>query len=335
MVRVGINGLGRIGRCLFRLLCSLDKEQEIDLVAVNGSSDIGVHTHLIKYDSVHGTFEHDVENVGDDLIEVNGRKVRYFRIKNPEEIPWSSCGVDVVFECTGKFNKKLLSEQHISGSVKKVIVSAPVDDADIQVIYGINESSLGAEHKIISVGSCTTNCAAHVVGIVDREFELSGGFITTVHSYTNDQNHVDGSHKDLRRARACNLSIIPSTTGASKALSYLFPHMNGKISASAVRVPTPNVSLVDFAFTTGTKVTKEMLNGALSSAARASDSVLLATSEPLVSIDFNHTTYSAVFDLTETYVNEGNVSRIVAWYDNEWAFSSRMIDVLKVARRFL
>ncbi|MFV9838415.1 MAG: type I glyceraldehyde-3-phosphate dehydrogenase [Aaplasma endosymbiont of Hyalomma asiaticum] len=335
MVRVGINGLGRIGRCLFRLLCALDKEQEISIVAVNGSSEIGVHTHLIKYDSVHGTFEYDVENKGDDLIEVNGRNIKYFRIKNPEEIPWDSCGVDVVFECTGKFNKKLLSTQHLGRSVKKVIVSAPVEDADIQVIYGINEGSLRSEHQIISVGSCTTNCAAHVVGIIDKEFELSGGFITTVHSYTNDQNHVDGSHKDLRRARACNLSMIPSTTGASKALSYLFPHLQGKISASAIRVPTPNVSLVDFAFTTGIKVTKEMVNCALSSAASSSNSVLLATSKPLVSVDFNHTSYSAVFDLTETHVNDSNFSRIVAWYDNEWAFSSRMIDVLKVARRFL
>ena len=335
MVRVGINGLGRVGRCLLRLLCTLGEEQDISIVAVNGSSDISVHTHLLKYDSVHGTFERSVGNVGDDLITVDGKEIKFFRVNNPEDIPWDSCGVDVVFECTGKFNKRPLSAKHLGGSVKKVIVSAPVDDADIQVIYGINENALGRGHEVISVGSCTTNCAAHVVGIIDSEFGISGGFITTVHSYTNDQNHVDGSHKDLRRARACGLSMIPSSTGASKALSLLFPHINGKISASAIRVPTPNVSLVDFTFLPCVRVTKDIINSALSAAARANKSVLMATNDPLVSVDFNHTTYSAVFDLTETHANDSNFSRVVAWYDNEWAFASRMVDVLTVAKKFL
>lgn len=335
MIRVGINGLGRIGRCLFRLLSSLDSSSKIELAAVNGSSSIDLHRHLLKNDSVHGVYEHAIEKIGEDFFSVNGKKIKFFCERDPENIPWDSCGVDVVFECTGKFNKKPLAAKHIRGTVKKVIVSAPVDGADLQVIYGINEGSITNDHKVISVGSCTTNCAAHVVGAIDREFGIDGGFITTVHAYTNDQNHVDGSHKDFRRARACGLSMIPTSTGASKALSLLFPHLDGKISVAAVRVPTPNVSMVDFTFVPSVKVTRSSINDALSKAADIRKDVLLATEEMLVSVDFNHTTYSAIFDLCETHVNDANFSRVVAWYDNEWAFANRMLDVALIAQKFL
>ncbi|MDB1135658.1 type I glyceraldehyde-3-phosphate dehydrogenase [Candidatus Anaplasma sp. TIGMIC] len=335
MLKVGINGLGRIGRCLFRLLCDQKIGSNIELVAVNGSSDIALHRHLLVNDSVHGRFEHEIEKVGNDHLYTCGKKIKYFCERDPENIPWKSCGVDVVFECTGKFNKRALSAKHIRGSVKKVIVSAPVEDADIQVIYGINEHDIKSGHEVVSVGSCTTNCAAHIVGTMNSAFGIEGGFITTVHSYTNDQNHVDGSHKDFRRSRACALSMIPTTTGASKALTYLFPNLAGKISASAIRVPTPNVSVVDFTFVPTVKVTRDAVNEAFISAANAHKSILLATWELCVSVDFNHTSYSAVFDLSETYVSESNFARVLGWYDNEWAFANRMIDVAIVAGRSL
>ncbi|MGN7678848.1 MAG: type I glyceraldehyde-3-phosphate dehydrogenase [Anaplasma sp.] len=334
MVKVGINGLGRVGRCLFRILCE-NSGLPMELIAVNGLSDIGVHCHLLKHDSVHGSFLGEISARGNDALVVGGKTVQFFRESLPENIPWGDVGVDIVFECTGKFNSRELSSQHLRDTVKKVVVSAPVSDADLQVIFGINEAKITSEHDVVSVGSCTTNCAAHAVRVMDEEFGIEGGFITTVHAYTNDQNHVDGSHKDLRRARACGMSMVPTTTGASKALERLFPHLVGKLAASSIRVPTPNVSVVDCVFVTSTKADKGRINSALSEAAASRPGVLLASDEPLVSSDFNHTTYSAVFDLLETYTNGSNISRVLAWYDNEWAFAWRMVDVAGELSRFV
>ncbi|QJC27145.1 glyceraldehyde-3-phosphate dehydrogenase 2 [Anaplasma platys] len=331
MIRVGINGLGRIGRCLFRLLCDPQANADLQLVAVNGSSDINLHRHLIQNDSAHGKFSDEITLAGGEELIVRGRKIKFFREREPENVSWASCNVDVVLECTGKFNKRALAAKHLGTTVKHVVVSAPVSDADLQVIYGINERDIARGHEVISVGSCTTNCAAHVVRAVDEEFGICGGFITTVHAYTNDQNHLDGSHKDFRRARACGLSMVPTSTGASKALAKLFPHLEGKLSAAAIRVPTPNVSLVDFTVHTERAVTTEDINGVLLAAAAQRSDVLCVTSEPMVSVDFNHSPYSAVFDLLETYVSSGNFARVLAWYDNEWAFACRMVDV---ARQF-
>lgn len=328
MMKVGINGLGRIGRCLFRLLCDLDANDDVQLVSVNGSSDIGLHRHLIQNDSVHGKFHAEIKTKESSFL-VRDRDIRFTRERDPASIPWSENGVDLVFECTGKFNKRELSAQHLGGPVGRVIVSAPVDEADIQVIYGVNECDMTTEHRVISVGSCTTNCAAHVVKAIDEGFGICGGFISTVHAYTNDQNHVDGSHKDLRRARACGLSMVPTSTGASKALVKLFPHLKGKLSAAAIRVPTPNVSLVDFTVQTEKSVTGDDINAALISVAEQRSDILLATGDQLVSIDFNHTCYSAIFDLSETYVSNSNFARVLAWYDNEWAFACRMVDVAR------
>ncbi|AXW84451.1 type I glyceraldehyde-3-phosphate dehydrogenase [Anaplasma marginale] len=334
MLRIGINGLGRIGRCLFRVLFE-NNIPNVELVAVNGSSSLELHRHLLRNDSVHGRFGCDIGIKEGALLEVGGKTVKFFKEKQPQDIPWEEVGVNVVLECTGKFNNRESSGLHLGGTVKKVVVSAPVADADIQVIFGVNEGAISSEHDVISVGSCTTNCAAHVVKAMDEAFGIEGGFITTVHAYTNDQNHVDGSHKDLRRARACGLSMIPTTTGASKALEVLFPKLSGKLSASSIRVPTPNVSVVDFAFVSSSKATVTSINEALCKAATARPDVLMASDEQLVSSDFNHTTYSAVFDLMETYANDGGVSRVLAWYDNEWAFATRMVDVSRELLRFL
>ncbi|MEH0831260.1 type I glyceraldehyde-3-phosphate dehydrogenase [Anaplasma bovis] len=327
MLRIGINGLGRIGRCVFRIL--FEENSKFRVVAVNGVSDVELSRHLIKNDSVHGRWDRAIESSGDKALKVGDVEVKVFNEKNPADIPWGECGVDVVIECTGKFNKKGLSEKHLRDSVKKVVVSAPVTDADIQVIYGINDGDIKQEHNVISIGSCTTNCAAHAVKIINDKFGIKNGFITTVHAYTKDQNHVDGSHKDFRRARACGLSMIPTSTGASKALEYLFKDLKGKISASSIRVPTPNVSLVDFACCVLKSTTVDEVNSEISHKCRNQENVLLSSFEPLVSCDFNHTIQSAVFDLSETYVTDGNLVRILAWYDNEWAFSQRMVDVTK------
>lgn len=329
MLRVGINGLGRIGRCVFRLLCGLDDASGVQLVAVNGSRDIALHRHLLQNDSVHGRYEEEIQTYGMNLFLVGDKRIRFSCERDPSSINWGECGVDLVLECTGKFNKRELAAQHLGATVRRVVVSAPVSDADVQVIYGINEKNVSGEHKVISVGSCTTNCAAHVVSVVDQYFGICGGFISTVHAYTSDQNHIDGSHKDLRRARACGLSMVPTSTGASKAIVKLFPHLEGKLSASAIRVPTPNVSLVDFTAQTEKTVSVSAINEALLGAAKNRRDVLLAISEPLVSVDFNHSPYSAVFDLLETYVSGNNFARVLAWYDNEWAFACRMIDVVQ------
>ncbi|AAW70887.1 type I glyceraldehyde-3-phosphate dehydrogenase [Wolbachia endosymbiont of Brugia malayi] len=318
-IRVGINGLGRIGRSVLRAIHEVGKyNEQIEVVAVNGSLSTEQHAHLIRYDSVHGKFNGDIGfNESENWISTNGKKFSLYRERNPENIPWD---VDVVLECTGAFNKRAEAAKHNTG---KVIVSAPVSDADITIVYGVNNDMLKKEHKVISAGSCTTNCLAPVVKVLHFNLDMKSGFMTTVHAYTNDQNVLDGNHRDLRRARACGLSIVPTTTGAAKTIGSVIPELKGKLDGTAIRVPVANVSMVDLKFTTDKKVTAKEINEIFKNSV---NDVLSICKEPLVSIDFVHNPYSAIVDLAGTYVT-GDICRVAAWYDNEWAFSLRMLDI--------
>lgn len=321
-LKIGINGLGRIGRCVIRALAEHPRT-DIELVAVNGPAAIDQHLHLLKYDSVHGRFRGDISAEGENLI-INGKRIPLMQQREPEAIDWSRYGVEVVFECTGKFTKKPDAARHIGGSVKKVLVSAPAEEADATIVYGVNNAALKSSDTVISVGSCTTNCLAPVAKVIHDSFGIETGFMTTIHAYTGDQNLVDGSHKDLRRARAAALSMIPSSTGAAKALGLVLPALAGKLDGTSVRVPTPNVSMVDLCFTSTRPMTRDALNAAMKAAA---NDVLAYCDEPLVSIDFTHHPASSIFDATGTKVVGSHFARVAAWYDNEWGFSLRMLDV--------
>jgi glyceraldehyde 3-phosphate dehydrogenase len=326
-LKIGINGLGRIGRCVIRALAEHPRN-DIELVAVNGPAPIDQHVHLLKYDSVHGRFRGEVSAEGNDLI-INGKRIPLRQEREPEAINWSQYGVDVVFECTGKFTKKPDAARHLGGSVKKVLVSAPAEEADATIVFGVNNEALKPEHTVISVGSCTTNCLAPVAKVLGDNFGIEKGFMTTIHAYTGDQNLVDGSHKDMRRARAAALSMIPSSTGAAKALGLVLPALAGKLDGTSVRVPTANVSMVDLCFTSSKPMTKEAINAAMKA---ASSTVLAYEDAPLVSIDFTHHPASSIFDATGTKVIGDRFGRVAAWYDNEWGFSLRMLDVAGLLR---
>jgi glyceraldehyde 3-phosphate dehydrogenase len=328
-IKVGINGLGRIGRCVARAIFETGAS-DIELVAVNGPADINTHIHLLKYDSVHGRFPYSVEADGENL-KIAGKSVKLFHHKDPTMIPWGELGVDYVLECTGKFNKKSDAEKHIASGAKKVLISAPAEGVDSTIVYGVNNAALKKDHSVVSVGSCTTNGLAPLVKVLADAVGIENGFMTTIHSYTGDQNLVDGSHKDLRRARAAALSMIPSTTGAAKTIGLILPEMKGKLDGVSIRVPTANVSLVDFTFTASRDTNKEEINAALKKAADGSlNKVMAASSEPLVSIDYIHTTESSTADLTGTFVTGGRLVRVASWYDNEWGFSCRMLDVTRL-----
>jgi glyceraldehyde 3-phosphate dehydrogenase len=319
-IRIGINGLGRIGKNVLRAIFGIEKySKQIEVIAVNGSLEAEHHAHLIKYDSIHGKFNGSVGfSNTDNWLSINNRKFSLYRERNPENIQWD---VDIVLECTGAFKER---EEIIKHNVKKIIVSYPVPDADVTIVYGVNNHTLYKEHKVISAGSCTTNCLAPVVQILHSNAEVTNGFMTTIHAYTNDQNILDGNHKDLRRARACGLSMVPTTTGAAKIIGNIIPELKGRLDGTAVRVPVANVSMVDFKFTTVKKLTVKEINEIFKNA--CSD-VLTTCENPLVSVDFIHNPYSAIVDLTGTYAT-GNIYRVAAWYDNEWAFSLRMLDIL-------
>ncbi len=330
-LKIGINGLGRIGRCVIRALYEHPRS-DIELVAVNGPAAIDQHLHLLKYDSVHGPFRGELGVEGNSLV-INGRKIPLQQQLEPEAIDWSAQSVDVVLECTGKFNKKSEAGRHLKGSVKKVLVSAPADEADATIVYGVNNAALKKTDTVISVGSCTTNCLAPVAKVLDESFGIETGFMTTIHAYTGDQNLVDGSHKDLRRARAAALSMIPSSTGAAKALGLVLPQLAGKLDGTSIRVPVPNVSMVDLCFTAKKPMTKEAIHAAVQAAANGAMKGVLAYEEaPLVSIDFTHHPASSIFDATGTKVLGERFARVAAWYDNEWGFSLRMLDVASLLR---
>ncbi|WP_282068142.1 glyceraldehyde-3-phosphate dehydrogenase [Bacillus pumilus] len=326
-VKAAINGFGRIGRMVFRKAMLDD---QIQIVAVNASYPAETLAHLIKYDTNHGRYECDV-TAEDDALIVNGKRVLLLNDRDPKQLPWGELGIDIVIEATGKFNSKDQAMGHIDAGAKKVVLTAPGKNEDVTIVMGVNEDDLDPEkHVVISNASCTTNCLAPVVKLLDDEFGIDNGLMTTVHAYTNDQKNIDNPHKDLRRARACAQSIIPTTTGAAKALSLVLPHMKGKLHGLALRVPVSNVSMVDLVVDLKKDVTAEEVNAAFSNASKTSLSGILDyTDEPLVSTDFNTNPYSAVVDGLTTMVMEDRKVKVLAWYDNEWGYSCRVVDLVK------
>ena len=322
-IRIAINGFGRIGRNVLRALYENNYRNQLQVVAINDLGDAETNAHLLKYDSVHGRFDADVSHDAESLT-VNGDRIAITALRNPEELPWKDHKVDVVFECTGLFTKRDKAAAHLAAGARKVIISAPSPDADAMVVYGVNHNTLTADHQIISNASCTTNCLAPVVEALHNAIGIESGLMTTIHSYTNDQKLSDVYHSDLYRARSATQSMIPTKTGAAAAIGKVIPELNGKLDGLAVRVPTINVSLVDFGFIANRDTTVEEVNQAVKAAAEANP-VLGYNVEKLVSVDFNHNALSSVFDANHTRVLGRHV-KVMAWYDNEWGFSNRMLD---------
>ena len=325
MVKVGINGFGRIGRLILRAILE-NYQNKIEVVAINDLGSIETNAHLIKYDSTHGTINDDVK-ISKDGFKVSNQNIKVFAERDPANIPWGKVGADVVLECTGIFLDKASSEKHIKAGTKKVIISAPAKDVDFTIVQGVNSKDLKKNHNIVSNGSCTTNCLAPVAMVLDKTFGINYGYMTTIHSYTGDQKLLDTLHKDLRRARSTEGSMIPTSTGAAKAMSLVLPSLKGKLDGTAIRVPTPNVSLIDLTLVTEKDVTPEIINDAMIKAAKGElKGILDVNQKPLVSKDFNHNSHSSIFDMTQTQVVKGKFSRVLSWYDNEWGFSNRMCD---------
>lgn len=330
-VRIAINGLGRIGRCVLRAVVEQNYEG-VEIVAVNGPAETPTHEHLIRYDSVHGTFRGTLKTNLDEMT-IGNHTFPVYHERDPKNIPWGKHEVDVLLECTGIFTDSKGAAQHLAAGAKKVLISAPAKDEAKTVVYGVNHTTLTKEDSVASIGSCTTNCLAPIAKVLNDTFGIESGFMTTIHSYTGDQNIVDSSHKDLRRARAAAMSMVPTSTGAAKALGLVLPELSGKLDGTAIRVPTPNVSLVDLCFTSTKDLTKDAINAALKEAAdRSMKGVLAVSKEPLVSIDFNHNPHSSIADLTGTFVTGKRFARVASWYDNEWGFSCRMLDVAKYVK---
>ncbi|SFB17187.1 MULTISPECIES: glyceraldehyde-3-phosphate dehydrogenase [unclassified Bacillus (in: firmicutes)] len=325
--KIAINGFGRIGRMVFRKAIL---EQELEVVAINASYPAETLAHLLKYDTTHGQFVGEVTPLEDELI-VNGKRVKLLSERNPENLPWKELNIDIVIEATGKFNSRDKASLHLEAGAKKVILTAPGKNEDITIVMGVNESALiPGEHDIISNASCTTNCLAPVAKVLDEKFGIVNGLMTTVHAYTNDQKNIDNPHKDLRRARACGQSIIPTTTGAAKALELVLPQLKGKLHGMSLRVPTPNVSLVDLVVDLKREVTIDEINEAFIEASNgALKGILSFTEEPLVSVDFNTNEHSAIIDGLSTMVIGSTKVKVLAWYDNEWGYSSRVVDLTK------
>ncbi|MBS4215398.1 MULTISPECIES: glyceraldehyde-3-phosphate dehydrogenase [Neobacillus] len=323
--RIAINGFGRIGRMVFRQAIL---EKKLDVVAINASYPAETLAHLIKYDTNHGTFQGEVIPLDNELL-VNGKRVKLLSNRNPEELPWRELGIDIVIEATGKFNSREKAALHLEAGAKKVILTAPGKNEDVTIVMGVNEEMLDIEqHEVISNASCTTNCLAPVAKVLDDKFGIECGLMTTVHAYTNDQKNIDNPHKDLRRARACGQSIIPTTTGAAKALSLVLPQLKGKLHGMSLRVPTPNVSLVDLVVDLKQDVTVDDVNKAFREAAGGPlKGILDFTMEPLVSVDFNTNEHSAIIDGLSTMVMGTRKVKVLAWYDNEWGYSSRVVDL--------
>ncbi len=325
-VKVAINGFGRIGRLVFRAWIESGRD-DIEIVAINDLADIKTNAHLLKYDSVHGTSPFDVSTEGDDTIIANGKKIKCTQERDPAALPWGEMGIDIAFECTGIFTERDKAALHIQAGAKKVLISAPAKDEDLTVVYGVNSDQLTADHKIVSNASCTTNCLAPVAHALHQKIGIESGFMTTIHSYTGDQRIVDTMHKDLHRARAGALNMIPTSTGAAKAVGKVLPELNGKLDGVSMRVPTPNVSVVDLNFIASKETTAEEVNAAIKEFATGDlEGVLGCYDEPLVSGDFNHNPLSSIFSLEGTKVIGGKQVRIMTWYDNEWGFSNRMLD---------
>ena len=325
-VKIGINGLGRIGRMIIRSLIE-NNNKKVEIKHINSRSNSGVVSSLLKYDSIHGKFNCEIKN-GDNFLKINGKKITFSQYTNLNEINWKKFGVDYVLECTGKFNSKEKLHTHIKNGAKKVIVSAPCKNADKTIVYGVNHKSISKKDLVISAASCTTNCLAPIAYVLNKEFKIEKGFMTTIHSYTTDQRLLDNSHKDLRRARSAAQSMVPTSTGASKAIGEIIPELKGKLEGLAIRVPTPNVSLVDLVFNSKNKLTVKKINDSFKKASKKElKNVLFATDEKLVSIDFNHNPNSSIVDLSLTNVVGDDMGKVSAWYDNEWGFASRMCDL--------
>ncbi len=325
-VRVAINGFGRIGRLVLRAIYESGRT-DVEVVAINDLADGKTNAHLLKYDSVHGRFPLTVE-AGDNALVINGRPVRTLQERDPAKLPWKDLGVDVALECSGLFTKRTDAAKHLEAGAAKVLISAPGTDEDITVVYGVNHDKLVPGHRVVSNASCTTNCLAPVAFVLHNTVGIEHGFMTTIHSYTGDQRIVDTMHKDLHRARAAALNMIPTSTGAAKAVGKVLPELKGKLDGTAMRVPTPNVSVVDFKFVARRPTSVEEINAAIKEAAAGArlKGILGAYDEELVSSDFNHDPRSSIFALNETKVIGGTFVRVMSWYDNEWGFSSRMSD---------
>jgi glyceraldehyde 3-phosphate dehydrogenase len=326
-VRVAINGFGRIGRLVLRAIMESGRK-DIEVVGINDLGPVATNAHLFRHDTVHGPYRAHEVKTKEDGMDVGGGFIKITAERDPANLPWKDLKVDVALECTGIFTDKAKASKHIEAGAKRVLISAPATDPDLTVVYGVNHDKLDKSHTVVSNASCTTNCLAPVVHVLHNAFGIERGYMTTIHSYTGDQPTLDTLHKDLYRARAAALNMIPTTTGAAKAIGLVIPALSGKLDGSSIRVPTPNVSLVDFKFTTPKPVTKEQINDAIKAAAAGPLMGILGTNdEPLVSSDFNHNPNSSTFDLKQTQVIEGVFCRIMTWYDNEWGFSNRMADV--------
>jgi len=324
-VKVFINGFGRIGRNVLRAIVESGRK-DIQVVGINDLGPVETNAHLLRFDSVHGKFPADVK-VDGDCIVINGQKIKVTAIKNPAELPHKDLGVDVAMECTGIFTAKDKASAHLAAGAKRVLVSAPADGADLTVVYGVNHAKLTKDHLVVSNASCTTNCLAPVAKVLNDAIGIERGMMTTIHSYTGDQPTLDTMHKDLYRGRAAALSMIPTSTGAAKAVGLVLPELNGKLDGSAIRVPTPNVSVVDLKFVAKRATSKDEINAAIKAAADGPlKGILGYTNAPNVSIDFNHDPHSSVFHMDQTKVMEGTLVSILSWYDNEWGFSNRMSD---------
>jgi len=325
-IKVAINGFGRIGRLVLR---AGFKGKDLEFVAVNDITDAKTLAHLLKYDSVHGIMDAEVKATENSLV-INGKEIKTYAVRDPEMLPWKELGVDVVLESTGIFTDRAGAEKHIKAGAKKVVISAPAKNPDVTFVLGVNQEVYDkAKHHVISMGSCTTNCLAPITKILQKEFGIEYGLMTTIHAFTNDQVVLDEPHKDLRRARAAALSMIPTTTGAAKAISEVIPELKGKLDGMAIRVPTPNVSVVDFVALLAKNTTKEELNDKFREyAAGPMKGILFCSDEPLVSCDFNGNPHSSLVDMANTNVIGGKMVKILSWYDNEWGFSNRMCELL-------
>ena len=327
--KVAINGFGRIGRLVYRAFLERSKEfsDQYEITYINDLADIDSNIHLLKYDSIHGPLNMEISKISNEQFSIEGNKISVTSVRNPIDLKWKDKKVDIILECTGVFTSKEKAMSHIESGASKVIVSAPCSDADITVVQGVNNENINLDHQVISNASCTTNCLAPVAFVIDKEFEIENGYMTTIHSYTGDQNTVDTFHKDLRRARAAANNIIPTSTGAAKAVGLVLPHLKGKLDGTAIRVPTPNVSLVDFKFNTKKNITIENLNNKFKEYADNSlKGILGVDADPKVSSDYNHDPRSSILDLSETTTISDNFGRILTWYDNEWGFSNRMLE---------
>jgi len=325
-VRLAINGFGRIGRNILRAIHESGRD-DVQVVGLNDLGPVDTNAHLLRFDSIHGPFPGQV-TVGEGSIDIGGGPIKVVAERDPAKLPWGELGVDVALECTGFFTKREAAAKHLEAGARKVLISAPAGDADLTVVYGVNHDKLTQQHSVVSNASCTTNCLAPVAKVVHDAIGIENGYMTTVHAVTGDQPVLDTLHTDLRRARAAGMSMIPTSTGAARAVGLVLPELKGRLDGTSIRVPTPNVSMIDLTFVAKRPTSAEEINELMSTAANGPLAGVLAVNDgPMVSIDFNHNPASAIFDLTQTVVMEGTLCRVLAWYDNEWGFSNRMSDV--------